>query len=420
VFWPMKRGHIVASGFGPRDGGFHYGTDFGWPGGSGGLPVYAPQAGVIDKAGPASGFGWWVCIDHPADTGGGYTVLGHVIPEVQVGEGVQAGQRVARINPDSRTNGGVPPHVHVERHRYIWSPPGPDRLNPLAVLDGAAYPDESSGGVMVRGLDFAGGRPGAWNVQLAGFDFVVRYLSDGGPGLPGKQLLPREADDYRTHGVGIVSNWETYADRMRGGWQSGVDDAHAALAQVLACGGRRDRPIYFSADWDASAGEQGAIDDYLRGAATVIGPENTGIYGGYWVVKRCLDNGTARWAWQAQAWSGGNEDPRINILQLNNAGYADVGGVQCDVNEARTTDYGQWSPTEGDAPMSAAEVKQVQDFVAGFCGPIGSDVKDIREQLAGQGQRDGGQYAGWPQLGGKTVVDAVAEILARLDRIEGK
>lgn len=71
-----------------------------------------------------------------------------------------------------------------------------------------------------------------------------------------------------------------------------------------------------------------------------------------------------------------------------------------------------------DAPLSAAEVKQIQDFVAGFVGPIGSDVKDIREQLAGNGARDAGEYTGWPQLGGRTVVDALAEVLKRVGALE--
>lgn len=71
-----------------------------------------------------------------------------------------------------------------------------------------------------------------------------------------------------------------------------------------------------------------------------------------------------------------------------------------------------------DAPMSAAEVKQITDFIAGFCGPIGNDVKDIREQLCGEHQRDGGQYAGWRQLGNRTIVDALAEIRTRLVDLE--
>ncbi len=181
MFWPMKRGHIIASGFGPRDGGFHYGTDFGWPGGSAGLPVYSPQAGTVDKAGPASGFGWWVCIDHPDSAGGGYTVLGHIIPEVAVGQRVEAGQRVARINPDSSTNGGVPPHVHVERHRYTWAPPGLDRLDPLVVLAGAEFPEETPMPPTTFGVDISNHQAGLdlGRVFGEGYEFVIAKVSEG-------------------------------------------------------------------------------------------------------------------------------------------------------------------------------------------------------------------------------------------------
>lgn len=77
--------------------------------------------------------------------------------------------------------------------------------------------------------------------------------------------------------------------------------------------------------------------------------------------------------------------------------------------------------------MSAAEVQELKDYIdIRLTGPVGSDVKDIREQLCGQGSRDAGQYDGWPQLGGRTTVDALALILnnqkaiaERLDRLEG-
>jgi Domain of unknown function (DUF1906)/Cutinase len=198
-----------------------------------------------------------------------------------------------------------------------------------------------------RGLDYAGGRPGGRPIRDAGYGFVVRYLSDGGASLPGKLLTPDEANDLRANGIQIVSNWETTASWMLGGYQAGVEAARQALEQVLRCGGRRDRPIYFSADWDAAPAEQAAIDDCLRGCASVIGAENVGVYAGRHVVRRCLDNGTAKWAWQTYAWSGGVWEPRANIRQRNDLGHANVNGVQCDINEAVTADYGQWGHTGG-------------------------------------------------------------------------
>lgn len=65
---------------------------------------------------------------------------------------------------------------------------------------------------------------------------------------------------------------------------------------------------------------------------------------------------------------------------------------------------------------SMSDVKAINDFTAAFNGPIGSDVKDIRQQLTGG--RDHGEYPGWAQLGDRTLVDAVAAIGAKLG-IEG-
>ena len=127
VTMPVERGFYVTSGFGPRWGTHHWGTDFGAPGGSGGRPVYAVKDGTVARSGPASGFGQWVGIDHPATNGGGETIYGHIIPEVKVGQKVREGQRIGRINPNRATNGGVDPHLHLEWHRYTWVPPGPDR-----------------------------------------------------------------------------------------------------------------------------------------------------------------------------------------------------------------------------------------------------------------------------------------------------
>ena len=63
------------------------------------------------------------------------------------------------------------------------------------------------------------------------------------------------------------------------------------------------------------------------------------------------------------------------------------------------------------AATSSVDAQKVNAFTAAFAGPIGSDVKDTREQVAGLGARDAGQFGGWPQLGGRTVPDAVAAIL---------
>ncbi|ALA66930.1 peptidoglycan DD-metalloendopeptidase family protein [Corynebacterium lactis] len=142
VTMPVDKGFYVTSGFGPRWGTHHWGTDFGCDGGSGGKPIYAVKDGTIARVGPATGFGQWIGVDHPASNGGGETIYGHIIPEVSLGQQVREGQRIGRIDPNRATNGGVDPHLHLEWHRYSWVPPGPDRLDPMVMLKGARWPGE--------------------------------------------------------------------------------------------------------------------------------------------------------------------------------------------------------------------------------------------------------------------------------------
>lgn len=206
------------------------------------------------------------------------------------------------------------------------------------------------------GIDYAGGRPGGAAISAAGYAFCVRYLTAGGPGLPGKLLTPGEFADLQAHGISVVLNWETTADRMLGGYAVGVADAGEALITARTLGVPDNRPIFFSADWDATLAQQTQIDAYLQGCAAVIGIARVGIYGGYWPVKRALDSGTARWAWQTGAWSGGNRDPRIHLYQR--VGTVTVGGIPCDVNEAcQLPDFGQHP-----SPTSPAEEDDMQNY----------------------------------------------------------
>lgn len=213
-FWPLQRGHMVTSPFGPRWGSQHWGVDFGRDGGSGGLPVYAVQGGTVWAVGPASGFGQWVVLDHPTEDGGGTTVYGHIIPEVRQGQRVGAGQRIARINPDSNTNGGVAPHLHLEWHRYVWSPPGPNRLDPLPLLQGAAYPGEAPAPALevpvssvLYGIDVSN-HQGNFDFAAAkgeGFVFATHKVTEGdGYRDP---FWPRARDQMREHFPGLFGGY---------------------------------------------------------------------------------------------------------------------------------------------------------------------------------------------------------------------
>ena len=199
---------------------------------------------------------------------------------------------------------------------------------------------------MAWGLDYAWSRPSTGALTSGGVDFVCRYLSHD----PSKNLSRDEAEALTRAGIWVVVVWETTANRALSGQAGGWADAIAAAAQAKACGMPPGRPIYFAADWDATEGQQAAINAYLDGAASVTGRGRVGLYGGYYPVKRALDAGRARWAWQTYAWSGGRWDSRAHIQQYRNG--VNFAGADVDYNRAMTSDYGQWrvgvTPEEDD------------------------------------------------------------------------
>ncbi|OMQ14965.1 peptidase M23, partial [Modestobacter sp. VKM Ac-2676] len=103
------QGARLTSGFGNRWGTLHAGVDFAAPLGT---PEYAAMDGVVLSAGPASGYGLAVYIQHPD---GDVTVYGHM-QEILVAEGqhVRAGDTIALLGNTGQSTG---PHLHFEVRR---------------------------------------------------------------------------------------------------------------------------------------------------------------------------------------------------------------------------------------------------------------------------------------------------------------
>ena len=193
---------------------------------------------------------------------------------------------------------------------------------------------------MRTGLDYAYGRPSPAAIKAAGYTFVSRYLSP--PGNP-KNLSKPEADLLQANGISVVSNWEYFGDWAHdysGGYSTGQAHAAAAARMHLDCGGPASRPIYFSVDFDPTDAQLPVIGEYYRGVASVIGLERTGAYGGFRTISYLFDHGLIRWGWQTWVWSGGLWDARAQVRQVQtNIWFA---GVECDIDEAWTDDFGQW------------------------------------------------------------------------------
>lgn len=98
----------VTSSYGSRSGG-HDGVDIA---NDIGTPIYAAMAGEVIEAGPASGFGMWVRVQHDDGT---ISVYGHIHAAlVSAGEHVAAGEQIATMGSRGQSTG---PHLHFE----IWA-----------------------------------------------------------------------------------------------------------------------------------------------------------------------------------------------------------------------------------------------------------------------------------------------------------
>ena len=144
---PMASGtYQLTSPFGPRDGGYHYGQDFG---STAGQPIYAAADGVVWAAGAASGFGQWIVIDSNVDSKTYSTVYGHMFAEdlmVSTGDTVHAGQQIAKVGYNGEVSPSGPGGAHL--HFEVWdglAHRGGTAIDPMPWLQGASEPGAGGG-----------------------------------------------------------------------------------------------------------------------------------------------------------------------------------------------------------------------------------------------------------------------------------
>jgi hypothetical protein len=187
------------------------------------------------------------------------------------------------------------------------------------------------------GWDYSWWNPSDSTLTSNSVDFVCRYLSWD---TTGKNIDAAEYTHLHGLGISVVLNWEYNTQAPKSGYSQGVSDATKAESLRQSIGAPANAPIYFSVDFDASPGDQAAIDQYLSGAASVIGHARVGVYGSYYVVERCYANGSASWFWQTYAWSGGSISSHAHIHQFNNG----IQSGNADEDHALKPNYGQIKP----------------------------------------------------------------------------
>lgn len=136
VFPYTPNGRITCN-YGPRKppasgaSSDHKGIDISQPGSELGY-ILAAADGQVVKAGPASGFGNWIVIEHNDAQGRlvATTVYGHMNEIfVKVGQKVSAGQKIAK---EGNAGIGSAAHLHFELHKGKWRNP----VDPVPYLNG--------------------------------------------------------------------------------------------------------------------------------------------------------------------------------------------------------------------------------------------------------------------------------------------
>lgn len=227
------------------------------------------------------------------------------------------------------------------------------------------------------------GHPSGAALKAAGFAGIFLYV--GTPGRAKNATGPIYRD-YLLSGLQVACVYENTADDISSG--AGAAHAEAAVADMRSMGMPETTPLAAAADQHLAAGQiptavsyQAQFHAAARNAGWV-GP--IGGYGFSEFTHAVSIAGVAEWLWQCGSASA--LWPGVTFWQRN-TGTTTVAGVQVDINDQLL-------------PIMEDDLTPEQDTL----------LRDIHEQLCGQGARDPGQITGWAQLDGKTLVDGVADI----------
>ncbi len=396
--YPLRKGtYTVSSPFGAREGGFHYGLDFA---AKDGTPFYACQSGTVLHIGKADGYGQWIVIDSDDDEGGGCVEYGHMwdafATGLRVGSKVKAGQHIGYVGSNGGSTG---PHLHITVWEYGY---GGKRIDPAGWLRGATHP----------------GEPAPTPVKGSPMSAVPNPVTR-------QQISPNR------HSGGRDVDWIVIHTQEGSGTARSITDYLCRpAAQVSYNAVCDDRETVLVVPWDQNPWS--AMNANTRGDHILMAGSFAGWSRDKWLSPDARDgkNEDLQLTRTAAlvAWRCAVRD--IPIRYVGGRGMPKSPGVCGHV------DFGQWGGGHTDpgpnfpwgelisraisiynggkdwlAMATMAEVEAlIYKCLKVYVGPIGSDVKDIRQQLTGG--RDAGQYGGFEQGGNRTLYDLTAAVAA--------
>ncbi len=202
--------------------------------------------------------------------------------------------------------------------------------------------------------------PSPSSLKAGGVTFAVRYVSSNGNP---KNISKSEAQSLLAGGIDIVIVFETTTMEILNGYSAGAADATTAVSEATAAGAPSNFFCYFACDFDASSSQYAAIDNYLSGAASVMGVSRVGLYAGIGPVSHALAAGTASKGWQATAWSSGNVASGISLFQFYL--YSNFFSGELDADVGYGTDFGQWTPAGLSASATGTQTMSISWGSAG-------------------------------------------------------
>lgn len=208
-------------------------------------------------------------------------------------------------------------------------------------------------------IDYSAGVPSAAAVKEAGYLGAVRYVSEArADWMLGKPIRRAEAQDFAAHGLAVASVYQ-YGKDGTADWVQGATGATTHAPQAIyyhqAAGGPTGRPIYIAIDDNPSRWQyDNQIKPYLQAFSTTLRAAGyrTGIYGNYQVIDWAVADGIGEYFWMHNWGHRQDAHPEAALHQVR-IDKDSVDGVGIDINYVYREDWGQWTPGQSDASLSA-------------------------------------------------------------------
>lgn len=212
------------------------------------------------------------------------------------------------------------------------------------------------------------------NGLLASHDGACRYIAHN----QGKCVTAAQVAHIHGLGKNVVLNFEDEPTNAKGGAEQGSKDAEFALGISHEIGAPQGVVIFYSVDYEATAGQLATIVDYFRGVKAEHAGTGilVGAYGDNLVVGHLLGAGVIDLGWQTASWSGTSRDRDVRAVL-----YQDHFTAGYDVDEIEQPFYGAWTPS-GPQPNPTEDDMTPADWTK-----LDAAFKTIETQLAAIAQK---------------------------------